>query len=505
MRPEKLASKLLQLAAAQDGGAKSGKKPDMGKENAKTADAANAGNAADDAGKAKSKSVKTSAKTPATNGPAAPANTANKGETGTKRKVTSMSRKKGVAGAHSTVSRKVAAMGKAAAIATDALKRPSRQFEVDEEPSDHGSMHKHEGGRPAKRRARAELASRFEAAAMMVATPGAAATPMDPVAPEAVDADDGTPFAASPSPVLALPAPAARQQNRSNKTSKKTYGAGGRFSQYAEAAAAAAAKSTEALGARGEKVPAGRADGAWSSAYRTLQAAHIKLQSKYDRLKDTKLAGLIDEVETYRAELADHGSKAEELINHFRGEAMRQREAAEGAEGVSRRAYDLERENAELKETLLAYQGKILRMEQEAAVQHQQRLERVAAEASAGGSGREGGWGSDELEAFTGLSWSKQAKGIHHFRHEATGFQFQLSAVEESSNGEQGRYGDVMSGGCEPADEVSFVPLEFGAAEGCLPGYLSEAIEFERCEMPKFVGRMLTMLNQVAEENEAGR
>ena len=70
---------------------------------------------------------------------------------------------------------------------------------------------------------------------------------------------------------------------------------------------------------KGEKLSAGRADGAWSSAYRTLQAAHIKLQTKYDKLKDTKLKSLMDEEETYRAELADHGAKAEELINHFRG------------------------------------------------------------------------------------------------------------------------------------------------------------------------------------------
>ena len=83
--------------------------------------------------------------------------------------------------------------------------------------------------------------------------------------------------------------------------------------------------------------PAGRADGAWSSAYRTLQAAHVKLQKKYDNLKDTKLSGIFDEAQTYRAELAEHGSKAEELINHFRGEAARQREAAAGAEGIGQR------------------------------------------------------------------------------------------------------------------------------------------------------------------------
>jgi syntaxin 7 len=53
-------------------------------------------------------------------------------------------------------------MAKAAAIASDALKRSAQHFTVDEEPSSHGSLQKHAGGRPAKRQARAELHSRFE-------------------------------------------------------------------------------------------------------------------------------------------------------------------------------------------------------------------------------------------------------------------------------------------------------------------------------------------------------
>ena len=157
-------------------------------------------------------------------------------------------------------------------------------------------------------------------------------------------------------------------------------------------------------------------------------------------------------------------------------------------------------------------------MEQEASTQHQQRLERAATEATATASGR-GNWGPDELEAFTGLRWAKQATGIHHFCHTATGFTFQLSAADpdayddkdedEDNTGSQRRRGggggDVMGGGGEPADEVSFVPLEFGDAEGYLPGYLSEAIEFERGEMPEFVSRMLGVLNQVAAENHGTR
>jgi hypothetical protein len=45
-------------------------------------------------------------------------------------------------------------------------------------------------------------------------------------------------------------------------------------------------------------------------------------------------------------------------------------------------------------------------------------------------------------------------------------------------------------------------PREFGIAEGRLPGYMGECIEFERCEMPVFVARVLGVLNQVAAENE---
>ena len=52
---------------------------------------------------------------------------------------------------------------------------------------------------------------------------------------------------------------------------------------------------------------------------------------------------------------------------------------------------------------------------------------------------------------------------------------------------------------------MGHTPLAFGAADGYLPGYLSEAIEFERGEMPEFIGRMLGVLNQVAAEHVAPR
>ena len=146
-------------------------------------------------------------------------------------------------------------------------------------------------------------------------------------------------------------------------------------------------------------------------------------------------------------------------------------------------------------------------MEQEAAAATQRAEERARASSS-------GRWGSEELEAFTGLRWVKQDTGVHRFTHAATGFSFQLSAADpeqfdDDDDAEAAerkrRESDVMSGAGAPADEVSFEPIEFGAADGYLPGYLSEAIEFERCEMPEFVGRMLGVLNQVAAEHVAPR
>lgn len=384
-------------------------------------------------------------------------------------------------------SRKTIAMGKAAAVAAAALKRPASQFVVDEDPSSRGSFHKHEGGRPAKRQARAMLHSRFDA----VKTPGGPPDSPDVLATAEFVAARWP--ADSPEPVKA--------------GGKRSGGSKGRYGQLAEAATAAANAARAVIGTQGEKLSAGRADGAWSSAYRTLQAAHIKLQTKYDKLKDTKLKSLMDEEETYRAELADHGAKAEELINHFRGEATRRQEEAAGAEAASARVYELERENAELKESLLAHQGKVLRVEQEAAAATQRAEERARASSS-------GRWGSEELEAFTGLRWVKQDTGVHRFTHAATGFSFQLSAADpeqfdDDDDAEAAerkrRESDVMSGAGAPADEVSFEPIEFGAADGYLPGYLSEAIEFERCEMPEFVGRMLGVLNQVAAEHVAPR
>ena len=55
-------------------------------------------------------------------------------------------------------SRKLSAMARAAATANDGLKRG--RFETSDDPSSHGSIQKHAGGRPAKRQARAMLHSK---------------------------------------------------------------------------------------------------------------------------------------------------------------------------------------------------------------------------------------------------------------------------------------------------------------------------------------------------------
>ena len=409
--------------------------------------------------------------------------------------------------------RKATAMGKAANIAAAGLKRPAKQFEIDEEPSSRGSKKVPAGGRPAKRQARAALEDRFAA----VKTPKSSRSPnvLDdtdvvatrwPSMANLTDSGDVSPlnddfFAEKP-------------KGKSKKGASK--GADGkpisRFAQMAKAAEAAAEHAKSVIGARGERLPAGKPDGAWSSAYRTLQAAHVKLQTKYEKLKETKLADMVGVAEQYQSEIAEHGTKAEELINHFRAETDRYRELAANAEAMQERVFELERESSELKETLLAYQGKILRMEQDAAAD----ADRRGAEVDAESSGRF--WGSEELEAFTGLRWEKQETGVHRFTHAATGFCFQLAAAEPEEDEEDAatpvgggggdrRRSEVMAArmGEPAAEDVAYEPIHFGDAEGYLPGYLAEAIEFERGEMPEFVGRMLGVLNQVAAERARGR
>ena len=201
----------------------------------------------------------------------------------------------------------------------------------------------------------------------------------------------------------------------------------GRYEQLASAATAAAAAARRS-GRRARSSPPGARMGAWSSAYRTLQAAHIKLQTKYDKLKDTKLNGLITEAESYRLELADHGAKAEELIKHFRGEADRQKEAAAGG----RRGRVVVARTSSSARTPSS-RRRYWRIRTRSCAWSRRRRRRRSAPAEEAAASTSGRWGSEELEAFMGLRWDKQSTGVHHFTHAATGFAFQLSAADPAS------------------------------------------------------------------------
>ena len=189
----------------------------------------------------------------------------------------------------------------------------------------------------------------------------------------------------------------------------------------------------------------------------------------------------------------DHERKADELVHHLRTEADRQRDIASRAEGASEKVYALERENAELRETVLAYQGKMLRMEEELEAT------RAGASGRAGGSGRDGDFGAFELEALTGLRWQEKSQGVHHFTHIGTGFTFRLSAAEGEDGEPTGE--DPMrppKPGRRVADEVACVPLGFGNIEGLVPSFLAEPMDFDTTDMPVFTYKLLQALHTAA-------
>jgi syntaxin 7 len=224
-----------------------------------------------------------------------------------------------------------------------------------------------------------------------------------------------------------------------------------------------------------------------------LQSAYEKLQTKYDQLKAKKLQDLMNEAERQQGVLMDHERKADELVHHLRTEADRQRDIASRAEGASEKAYALERENAELRETVLAYQGKMLRMEEELEAT------RAGASGRAGGSGRDGDFGAFELEALTGLRWQEKSQGVHHFTHIGTGFTFRLSAAEGEDGEPTGE--DPMrppKPGRRVADEVACVPLGFGNIEGLVPSFLAEPMDFDTTDMPVFTYKLLQALHTAA-------
>jgi syntaxin 7 len=226
-----------------------------------------------------------------------------------------------------------------------------------------------------------------------------------------------------------------------------------------------------------------------------LQSAFEKLQSKYEKLKSSKMQDLMYEAERQQGALMDHERKADELVHHLRTEAERQRDIASRAESASEKAYALERENAELRETALSYQGKMLRMEQELEDLRAGKVE----EMRAGGSGRDDDFGTYELESLTGLRWQKKPRGVHQFTHAATGFTFQLSAREGDDDEPTGA--DPIrppKPGQEIAEEVTFVPLNEGSVAGLIPPFLADAMDFDTSDMPVFTYKLLQALHTAA-------
>lgn len=338
------------------------------------------------------------------------------------------------------VSRKVSAMAKAAAIAKEGLKRPAKYFESNERSDS-------DRNKAAKLTSRSSPRSTMDSPefAHKVKTPGVRTPP--------------------------------RGRGRPPGSSK--------LGAAAAAATDAANRANGILNVDDGHMPQSTA---WSGAYRMLQSAHERLQAKYDQLKAKKLEDLMKEAERQQSVLMDHERRADELVHHLRNEADRQREIASRAEGAGEKAYALERENAELRETVLAYQGKMLRMEEE--------LEALRTGSGTRASGRDDDFSAYQLEALTGLRWQEKVRGVHTFTHVATGFTFRLSAAETEDGESTGE--DPLRApkpGRRIAEEVACVPLGFGNIEGLVPSFLAEPMDFDTADMPVFTYKLLQALH----------
>ncbi len=345
------------------------------------------------------------------------------------------------AGAKAGVSRKVSAMAKAAAIAKEGLKRPAKYFE---------SSDRSTSGRKVPKRA-----------------------------------SESSPGSDGDSPDVFL----RRVKTPSEKTPPRGRGrppASSKLGHAAAAAKEAANRANGILNANEGHIPQSTA---WSGAYRMLQTSHEKLQAKYDKLKAQKLQDMLKEADRQQGILLEHERKADELVHHLRSEADRQRDIASRAEGANEKAYSLERENAELRETVLAYQGKMLRMEQELDAKRSNKID----EMQAGASGRD--LTSYGLEALTGLRWEPLPRGMHRFTHVSTGFSFQLSAAEDEDHQPCGidpfqrpKPGDKV------AHEITFFPVNEGSIGGAVPPLLADPMDFDTTDMPVFTTKLLQAL-----------
>lgn len=348
---------------------------------------------------------------------------------------------KPVAGAKAGVSRKVSAMAKAAAIAKEGLKRPAKYFE---------SSDRSTSGRKVSKRA-----------------------------------SESSPGSDGDSPDVFL----RRVKTPSEKTPPRGRGRPPGSSKLGHAAAAAKEAANRANGILNANEGHMPLSTAWSGAYRMLQTSHEKLQAKYDKLKAQKLQDMLKEAERQQGVLIEHERKADELVHHLRSEADRQRDIASRAEGANEKVYSLERENAELRETVLAYQGKMLRMEEELDAKRSNKID----EMQAGASGR--GLTTYGLEALTGLKWEPLPRGAHRFTHVATGFSFQLSAMEDDDHRPCGIDPfQAPQPGEKVAPEITFIPVGVGSIGGAVPPLLADPMDFDTTDMPVFTTKLLQAL-----------
>lgn len=223
-----------------------------------------------------------------------------------------------------------------------------------------------------------------------------------------------------------------------------------------------------------------------------------------------------------KALLAQHGEAAGRLVEHWRGEAERQRGAAEASSQRDAALAAAQRELLGARNAVLAAEGEALR-QRACALEAERKAaacERRAAaaeatadelrcelEASLQASGLPDGpltaagivqavganaFATPAFERLTGLSWHRPAgapSGVHQFTHMATGFCFALSRPAP----EQASPDDPES---DHGDDMCFTPLnaqDVGVEEQ-LPAALRDEVEFASAQLPLLLGRVLVAL-----------
>jgi len=86
------------------------------------------------------------------------------------------------------------------------------------------------------------------------------------------------------------------------------------------------------------------------------------------------------------------------------------------------------------------------------------------------------------LELLTGLQARAGRRGGIRYEDPGLGFAFEVAPGEGSADASGMALGD---------EEISYIPVSLGLAEGHLPEYLSEEITFTVSAMPHFLAKML--------------